>query len=77
MSLSVKSLEKTFGLSADHVAERLAALTPREIEVIHLLAAMRNFGSRRSVTYCCDDVGLERPLCAWKKALPRLCSRAI
>jgi DNA-binding CsgD family transcriptional regulator len=38
MSLSVKSLEKTFGLSADHVAERLAALTPREIEVIHLLA---------------------------------------
>jgi DNA-binding CsgD family transcriptional regulator len=38
MPITVKSLEKTFGLSADHVAERLAALTPRETEVIHLLA---------------------------------------
>jgi DNA-binding CsgD family transcriptional regulator len=38
MPLTVKSLEKTFGLSSDHVAERLAILTPRETEVVHLLA---------------------------------------
>ena len=38
MSLTIKSLEKTFGLSAAHVAERLADLTPRESEVANLLA---------------------------------------
>ena len=38
MPITVKSLEKAFNLSAAQVAERLATLTPRETEVIGLLA---------------------------------------
>jgi DNA-binding CsgD family transcriptional regulator len=38
MPLSVKSFEKIFGLSADLVAERLSELTPRETEIVDLLA---------------------------------------
>jgi DNA-binding CsgD family transcriptional regulator len=38
MALSLAELERIMGVTADHVAERISELTPRETEVANLLA---------------------------------------
>jgi DNA-binding CsgD family transcriptional regulator len=38
MTHSVQKLERIMGINADHVAERIAELTPRETEIVNLLA---------------------------------------